>query len=142
MRYQNVAVSAFILHEGKALIVQRATNEDFLPNKWEQVGGKVEWGENPFGGLVREVKEESGLEVQPVQTYWVWSYTPQGERQTIEVAVMCEIVGGAEVTLSSEHQAYRWATEEEVRALSDADITKPMREEILAGFEFLRRWQA
>lgn len=137
MKYQKVAVSAFILKDDKVLIAKRAADEDFLPDSWEQVGGKVEWGENPFDGLVREVKEEVGLTVKPGQVYWLHHYTPNKERHMIEVGIICELVGDADVTLSDEHQEYEWVTEDEVKQVSP--MSDPMREEILAGFEFLRK---
>lgn len=140
MKYQNVAVSAFIPHEDKVLIVQRAADEDFLPNSWEQVGGKIEWGEDPFEGLVREVQEEAGITVKPLQAYWVQSYTPNSDRHMVEVGIICELVGKSDVTLSEEHQAYEWVTEDEVKAISP--MTDSMREEILSGFSFLRVWKS
>ena len=63
-KYQRVATSAFIYKDGKALIAQRAVDELFLANHWENVGGSLEWGEHPTDGLLREVLEESGLHVK------------------------------------------------------------------------------
>lgn len=139
MKYQNVAVSAFIPQGDKVLIVQRAADEDFLPDSWEQVGGKIEWGETPFDGLIREVKEEAGIAVKPMQVYWLTDYTPNGERHMVEAGIICEVEGNPQVQLSNEHQAYRWVTEEEVKNVSP--MTDSMREEIIAGFVFLRQWK-
>lgn len=140
MKYQNVAVSAFIPHNGKVLIVQRAADEKFLPNIWEQVGGKVEWGENPLAGLVREVKEEAGITVKALQPYYVSDYTPNDERHMIEIGIICEVIGNPDITLSPEHQAYAWATEAEIK--NHPGITDWMREEILQGFNFLQQWNS
>jgi len=139
MKYQNVAVSAFVPHDGKVLVVQRAADEDFLPDNWEQVGGKIEWGENPFDGLVREVMEEAGITVKPVQVYWLSDYTPNSDRHMVEAGIICELVGSPDVKLSHEHQAYKWVTEDEIKKISP--MTDSMREEILAGFNFLREWK-
>jgi 8-oxo-dGTP diphosphatase len=135
MKSQQIVVSAFIHHDGKILLAQRAADEDFLPNVWEQVGGKLEWGENPYDGLVREVKEEVGITVKPLYPYFVSHYTPDDERHLVEIAFICEVVGNAEVKLSSEHQAYAWITAEEVKVRPD--MTDFMKEEILAGFDFI-----
>lgn len=138
MRHQIFAVSAFIPHQGEALIVQRAADESFLPDHWEQVGGKVEWGERPYDGLIREVREEAGLTVEPVQVYWLLDYAPASERHIIEAAIICRLSGEPAVRLSSEHRAYRWVTAEEVRDV--APMTDAMRESILAGFAFWQKW--
>jgi 8-oxo-dGTP diphosphatase len=139
MKYQRVAVSAFIPHNDRVLIVQRAADEKFLPDMWELVGGKVEWGENPYLGLVREVKEEAGIIVKPLQPYYVSDYTPNKGRHMVEIGIICKIIGSSTIKLSLEHQDYYWATEEEIR--NHLQITEWMKQEILIGFEFLRRWK-
>lgn len=59
-----LAVSAAILHEGKVLIVRRASaygsGIHTLP------GGVVEAGETLAEAVIREVREETGLEIAPV----------------------------------------------------------------------------
>jgi len=46
------------------LVGQRAKGKRF-PLKWEFIGGKVEKGESPNQAVVRELREEVGLEIQP-----------------------------------------------------------------------------
>lgn len=68
-KYDNTSVTAFICWDGKALLAQRADDEDFLPGYWEQVGGKVEPGETQEAAVIREVKEEAGINVKPLRPY-------------------------------------------------------------------------
>lgn len=136
-KYQQIAVSGFISHNGKALVVRRSNDNTFLPRYWETAGGKLEWGEDPTLGLIREVKEEVGLMVRPLRPYRVWDYVDPGlGRHLVEVAMLCKVTGGAEVTLSAEHQEYRWITEDEVESL--APITDGMREVIAEGFALIK----
>jgi 8-oxo-dGTP diphosphatase len=136
LQHQIVAVSAFIPKDGKTLIAQRAVDEPFLPNHWENVGGGVEWGEHPLDALVREVKEESGLIVKPVQHYYVHHYLHEAKgKQIIEIATVCEIIGADTVTLSHEHQAYRWVTKSELEKIEP--MTPKMRQVVLEGFNYL-----
>lgn len=72
-----VAVTAIILHEGKALITKRTASKKKWPNKWTVPGGKVEdadflgtpteinnqWYNTLENAVVREVKEETGLRI-------------------------------------------------------------------------------
>ncbi|MBI3250572.1 MAG: NUDIX domain-containing protein [Candidatus Andersenbacteria bacterium] len=139
MKYQNIAVSAFIVHDDKALIVQRSAKDNFRPNNWEQVGGKIEWGEKPFDGLIREVKEETGLEIKPVQPYWLCDIIRNDEQHEVEIAVICELIGEPTISLSPEHQAYQWVTEEGGKAVNPMPDSE--RQALLAGFEFVRRWK-
>jgi mutator protein MutT len=54
--------AGLVFHEGKLLITQRRPN-DHLGGFWEFPGGKVEPGETFQHGLVRELREELGIEV-------------------------------------------------------------------------------
>ena len=53
---------AIIEKAGKVLLAQRGPPMD-LPNKWEFPGGKVRQGESPSVCLVREIKEELGIDI-------------------------------------------------------------------------------
>lgn len=55
-------VGALIVHEGKLLIVKRGVEPS--KGKWSIPGGAVELGEKIRDALLREVKEECGLDVE------------------------------------------------------------------------------
>lgn len=51
--------------DGKILCQQRSLVKDISPGKWEpQVGGHIGPGENYFTGAIREVYEETGIELK------------------------------------------------------------------------------
>ncbi len=57
--------AAFITYQGKILLFHRdniPTIKD--PDCWDIIGGHVEEGETPLGGLIREVKEEIGVDIK------------------------------------------------------------------------------
>ncbi len=54
-------VAAIIERHGRILIAQRKPTDPH-PLKWEFPGGKVEPGETPERGLIRELREELGIE--------------------------------------------------------------------------------
>lgn len=49
--------------EGRVLLARRAVEPD--AGKWDIVGGFLEEGEHPLEGLQRELREETGLDVEP-----------------------------------------------------------------------------
>jgi 8-oxo-dGTP diphosphatase len=59
---QRVVVAAAVLHEGRVLGARRSAPAD-LAGMWEFPGGKVEPGESDEAALVRECREELGIEI-------------------------------------------------------------------------------
>ena len=55
-------MAAVIVENGKLLLVERAVEPS--KGKWSVPGGSVEWGEPQAEALKREVREETGLEIE------------------------------------------------------------------------------
>ena len=55
-------------HDGYILLGRRHQPEiPDIHNKWNLLGGRIEFGENPEETIVREIKEECGLDVEVVR---------------------------------------------------------------------------
>ncbi|MDP3985695.1 MAG: NUDIX domain-containing protein [bacterium] len=65
---------------------------------WNLPGGGVESGESPWGALVREVKEETGLDAVPSFLTGVYSKPDKNE---IVLSFSCTVTGG-KITLNEE----------------------------------------
>lgn len=63
-RLSLVVACALVDADGRVLICQRPQGKQ-LAGLWEFPGGKVEEGETPEAALIRELKEELGIEVKP-----------------------------------------------------------------------------
>lgn len=57
-------VCAILEQDGKILLAQRPLHAD-QPGLWEFAGGKVEIGETQPAALVRELREELGIDARP-----------------------------------------------------------------------------
>lgn len=112
-----VAVAALIFREGRVLAMRRSRAKDVGAGLWETVSGRVEPDEQPLDALLREVREESGLEVRvdprPVDAYAM----RRGDRPMVVLLYRCDWVSG-EVTRSEEHDAHAWWTPDEFEAQS------------------------
>jgi len=68
--YPRVGVGAVLIHNGKVLLVQRG--QEPLKGHWTLPGGLVERGEQLVHALRRELKEETGLRVEPLEVVGVF----------------------------------------------------------------------
>jgi 8-oxo-dGTP diphosphatase len=105
----SVSVAAVIAddHE-RVLLIQRADN-----GNWESPGGVLELNETIEDGLRREVREETGLHVEPQQLTGVYKNMTRG---VVALVFRCKITGGQPAT-SDEAAAFRWASKADVCAL-------------------------
>jgi 8-oxo-dGTP diphosphatase len=60
-----MVVGAALLNDGRLLAARRSAPPE-LAGRWELPGGKVEPGETPEDALVRELREELGIETRSV----------------------------------------------------------------------------
>ncbi|NNU94556.1 NUDIX domain-containing protein [Geobacillus sp. NFOSA3] len=116
-----VAVKGLILYEGKVLIVQRAKDDEIGGGTWELVGGKVEFGEDLETALVREIKEEVGLDVTVEKILYATTFKTDPTRQVVILTYLCRS-NNRDVVLSKEHIDYRWSTKEQLRLLLTPEI--------------------
>ncbi|OQO98407.1 DNA mismatch repair protein MutT, partial [Geobacillus sp. 44B] len=103
-----VVVKGLILYEGKVLIVQRAKDDEIGGGTWELVGGKVEFGEDLETALVREIKEEVGLDVTVEKILYAITFKTDPTRQVVILTYLCRS-NNRDVVLSKEHIDYRWS---------------------------------
>lgn len=119
------AASAIVVDsEGRILLHQRSDN-----GLWSIPGGGMEPGESIAETAVREVQEETGLEVQPEYLVGIYSNPrhvvayPDGEvRQQFSVCFACRTVGGSLAT-SNESLKVGFYTIDEIKQM-------PMHESI------------
>jgi ADP-ribose pyrophosphatase YjhB (NUDIX family) len=65
-------VSALVLdNEGRVLLSRRAYEPQ--AGKWDLPGGFLAEGEQPLDGLRRELREEAGVEIEPLEFVGVWA---------------------------------------------------------------------
>lgn len=98
-----------IAYNNTYLFLQRAPTSKFNKLKWEFPGGKIEKNEKIIEGILREVKEETGLNV-----------TLLGEVSRIENDERTAITyfGKSEnnnVLISSEHIEYKWMNQNKIK---------------------------
>ncbi|MEO8577377.1 MAG: ATPase, T2SS/T4P/T4SS family [Gemmatimonadales bacterium] len=92
----------------KILVVQRAPDTR-CPGAWETIHGRLDPDERPEDGAVREVREETGLEIARLYNVTVQSfYLHMFGKVEMAVVFAAFVDEPADVTLGEEHQAYEW----------------------------------
>jgi 8-oxo-dGTP diphosphatase len=112
-----VAAGGFVTNEKDEILLVKTRRD----GHWVFPGGQIEVGENLIDGVIREVKEESGMDVTVSHLVGVFSNTATYEGHSgvkiVPTKVMfdfvCEPVGG-EFTTSDETSDVRWVRKGDV----------------------------
>jgi 8-oxo-dGTP diphosphatase len=104
-----VGVGAVVVLEGRVLLVCRGSEP--LKGHWTLPGGVLEVGETLVEGVVREVREETGLLVEPLELVEILDriYREAGRIRYHYVIAdyLCRVTGG-ELRAASDADAVRW----------------------------------
>ncbi len=111
MRQPLVVVAAVAVRGGRVMVCRRRAG---VHNglKWEFPGGKIEPGESPEAALVRELKEELGIEAR-VGRIEDAVYHRYADRDVLVLFYRCEIASGEPEALDCAEIA--WAKREELK---------------------------
>lgn len=128
-----VAVTAFVVHNGRLLLIRRTDN-----GLWALPGGAQDFGESIAETVVRETVEETGVTVEVTGMVGIYTnpahvieYSNGEVRQQFSICFRADYVSG-EPTTSDESSEVRWVSRDELDLL---DIHPSMRLRIGHGFE-------
>jgi mutator protein MutT len=120
-----VGVGAVIVHHGEVLIVRRANPP--LQGQWSIPGGALDLGEKLRDGVAREVREETGLDVEVGPVLDVFdSIFPDDQGRTqyhyVLIDYLCRLRSGTLAAATDAAEA-RWARPDELSALGMKPVT-------------------
>ena len=120
-----LVVAALIQDKDGRILCAKRNQDKSQGGKWEFPGGKPEEGETLEGALMREVREELGIDIKVLRLF------DQSITGDIELAVFsCELVADKPST-STDHSELRWLKEEELSGLDWAEADKPALKKLL-----------
>ena len=109
-----VGVGAVVVDRNRVLLVQRG--QEPLKGKWSLPGGMLELGESLSDGVAREIREETGLNVEVLELIELLDRIHresklEGDRVKYHYVIadyLCRVVGGS-LQAASDADAVRWA---------------------------------
>ncbi|MGW6058787.1 (deoxy)nucleoside triphosphate pyrophosphohydrolase [Streptomyces sp. NPDC055189] len=117
---ERIVVGAALYDDGRLLAARRSAPPE-LAGRWELPGGKVEPGEHPEEALVRELREELGVDAEPVaRVPGEWPLKP-GYVLRVWTA---KLRSGVPEPLE-DHDELRWLSPDEVWSVEWLDVDVP-----------------
>jgi len=98
-------VGAMLVRGGTILLGHRTATRAWFPGVWDLAGGHIEDGESPAQAMVRECREELGIEIaEPVEALDRW----QDEDVDLTVFRIADWSGEITNAAPSEHDRLGW----------------------------------
>jgi len=99
-------VAVIVNDDNKILLLKRSDHpKQWMPSKWGLVGGGIEKGEKSEEACKREIKEETGLEIEK----FIKSFTIRRNTESEETIFACRYSGEAtDISLNKENSNYGW----------------------------------
>ena len=91
---------------GRGLLLRRSAASRRFAGQWEWPGGKAKLGEAPIEALKREVREETGWDVEVLHE--LGAYPGEVDGRAFSVFYFEAQIAGGTLRLSDEHEAARW----------------------------------
>lgn len=120
-------VAAALIDEAGRVLLQRRAPDRAMAGLWEFPGGKVEPGELPEAALVRELREELGIEAESASlTPACFASAPVGGRHMILLLYLCRAWRGEPRPLDA--SALKWVRPADMIASEMPPADQPLIE--------------
>jgi 8-oxo-dGTP diphosphatase len=122
-------VAAIIKYNNKILCVQRGENKyEYISNKYEFPGGKIEKGESLKETVIREIKEELNMVIKPEEPFI--TVTHQYPHFLLTMHTFICSCDDPKVNLT-EHLDYKWLETDDLKNMDWAAADMPIMEELM-----------
>lgn len=126
------SVAGIVYDKGKFLIGLRLPKGE-MGGRWEFPGGKVDGGESPEEAIVREFREEMGIEASPGA--FIASVDFRNKGGQVALLAYSVSLSGLDRAFLTEHLRLDWATLDEIERLDFVDSDRLL-------VPYLRKWCA
>src|ERR1700733_8004435 len=129
----HVRVTGVLIEDGRILLLNQDTDTG---RSWSLPGGKVEEGETLAAALVREMHEETGLEVEPGRLLYVCDHLPGNGTHVVHLTFEATRTGGTvgDVTAGADTRPIRGVEFVKLADLTVLGFSERFGELAMAGF--------
>ena len=129
----HVRVTGVLIEDGCILLLNQDTDTG---RSWSLPGGKVEEGETLAAALVREMREETGLDVEPGRLLYVCDHLPGNGTHVVHLTFEARRIGGmvGDVTVGADTRQIRGVEFVELADLPARGFSDRFGELAMAGF--------
>jgi 8-oxo-dGTP diphosphatase len=115
-----IGVGAVVVEDGRVLLIRRG--HEPMKGEWSLPGGALEVGETLLDGVRREVLEETGLVIEPVEMIEVLDRIARDAQGRVRfhyvlVDYLCRVSSG-ELCCASDAVEARWAARDELEGVA------------------------
>lgn len=137
-----VGVAGAVVREGKVLLIRRG--QEPMKGAWTLPGGALEVGETILDGVAREVLEETGLVVRPLELLALLDRIVRDERDAVEYHYvlldwLCAVAEAEDQTVAragSDALEAAWVSADELADMAEIDeATRRVITDALARME-------
>ena len=127
-RVIHVVAGALYDTHGRVLIAQRPPGKP-LAGKWEFPGGKLHAGEDPYAGLVRELREELAVDVRAASRLLQYSVDYPDRTIWLDMWIVSDWAG---LVASLDGQALKWVEPARLEGEDILEADRPIVEALMS----------
>lgn len=116
----HITVKGIVIYRHQVLILKRVKPSSDGLGYWELPGGGLEYGETPHQALIRELKEETNLDIKILKPVYTFTAV-RPHYQTVGIGFLC-VPTHNHVIISSEHTEYKFVNSSELLEYLDEKI--------------------
>lgn len=126
-KIDKLVVGAIITNENGDIFLAKRKKDDFMGGFYELPGGNAEKGEGIYDTLVREIKEETNLDIDSVVSYIdCFDYISDSGKKSRQFNFVVKVKSVNNILLT-EHDSYKWVN------LRDLSKIKKISKEVRKG---------
>ena len=134
MARTRVVAKALIVRGDEVLLLRRSASDYWRPGKLDLAGGTIEPSEDILEGLIREIHEETGLEIHKNHAQLAYTNTSIVDGKSMSrLYFVAQDTSNTEVVMSEEHNRAYWLSLDEAIDQNDHPIQKAFLEHVKAN---------